>query len=254
MKKTAYFISDAHLGIHYTGCEDRETHLISFLRSIQGSASHLFIVGDLFDFWIEYRHAIRPVYFSILHEFKLLIENGTTIYYLAGNHDFALGPFLEKTIGLHIYPDHLDVTLQEKKIHLFHGDGILKSDVLYRIWRRVLRNPINQKLYKCLHPNIGIPIAMFCSGSSRLLLMNKWTEKKKQGYIRAAKQYLDSGADIIIMGHNHLPQLYDFNGKIFCNTGEWLRKYTYAKLEEGTISLWEYIPGKPPKAIEPVSV
>lgn len=84
--------------------------------------------------------------------------------------------------------------------------------------------------------------------------MNKWTEKKKQGYIRAAKQYLDSGADIIIMGHNHLPQLYDFNGKIFCNTGEWLRKYTYAKLEEGTISLWEYIPGKPPKAIEPVSV
>jgi UDP-2,3-diacylglucosamine hydrolase len=254
MKETVYFISDAHLGINYRGLDQREKHLVSFFRSIRDTASHLFIVGDLFDFWIEYRFAIRPDYFILLHELRLLIENGASIYYLAGNHDFALGPFLEKTIGLHICPDHLDITLQGKRVHLFHGDGILKSDVGYRLWRAVLRNPINQKIYKCLHPNIGIPIAKLFSGSSRHFLANRWNEKKKHAYLRAAKHYLDNGADIIIMGHTHLPQLYTFGGKIYCNTGEWLRRYYYTTLERGKLTLWEYLPGEPPVTIDPISI
>ncbi len=256
MKQTAYFISDAHLGINYNGCEERESHLITFLRGIQDSASHLFIIGDLFDFWIEYKHAIRPIYFSVLHEFKLLINSGTTIYYLAGNHDFALGPFLERTIGMHTCPGHFDITLQGKKIHLYHGDGILKSDVGYRFWRATLRNPINQFLYKCLHPNIGVPIATLCSGSSRFFHAKRWSDKKQREYLQVAKRYLDNGADIITMGHTHLPKLYkyDLEGKTYCNTGEWLHKYSYAKLENGEISLWQYLPYQSPVAFDPVSV
>lgn len=254
MKDTVYFLSDAHLGAQVKNCDERENHLITFLRSVRNSASHLFIVGDLFDFWIEYRHAIRPVYFTILHEFKLLIENGTRIYYLSGNHDFALGSFLQDTVGIHICPDHFDITLQKKKIHLYHGDGILKSDFGYRLWRRVLRNPVNQKLYRCLHPNIGVPLATVFSGSSRYFLKNRWNEKKRGEYVQAARHHLDSGADIAIMGHTHLAEIYDLDGKIYCNTGEWLRTYNYAKLKEGTISLWEHLPGQSPASIEPVSL
>ncbi len=254
MKDTVYFLSDAHLGIHVKNCDERESHLITFLRSMHDSASHLFIVGDLFDFWIEYRHAIRPNYFNILHEFKALIENGTRIYYLSGNHDFALGPFLRDTIGIHICPDHFEITLQKKNIHLYHGDGILKSDYGYRLWRRVLRNPVNQKLYKLLHPNIGVPLASVFSGSSRYFHKHRWTEKKRREYVQAAKNFLDSGADITVMAHTHLAEIYDFDGKIYCNTGEWLRRYTYAKLKEGSVSLWQYLPGQSPVPIESSSL
>lgn len=254
MKETVYFISDAHLGIQLNGCEQREKHLVSFLHEIQGSASHLFIVGDLFDFWIEYKHAIRPNYFYILHELRLLIDNDIAVYYLAGNHDFALGPFLEQTIGMNIYTDHLDISLQGKTLHLCHGDGIIKSDVIYRFWRSALRKPVNQMLYKLLHPNIGVPLATLCSRSSRHFLLNRWPEKKREEYFKAAQYYLYKGTDIMIMGHTHLPEIYDIDGKIYCNIGEWIRKYTYAKLENGKLSLWQYLPDQPSLEIKPLSI
>jgi UDP-2,3-diacylglucosamine hydrolase len=253
MKKTAYFISDAHLGTHLKNCEQREKFLISFLNEIRDTASHIFIVGDLFDFWIEYKHAIRPVYFPILHELRYLIENETEIHYLAGNHDFALGPFLEKIIGIKIYSSHLDMKLQGKRIHLRHGDGVLKFEVAYRIWRALLRNPINQALYKLLHPNISVPFASLFSGSSRYFNSNKWTEKKKRGYLKAAQNYLNNGYDIVIFGHTHLPELFNWNGKIYCNTGAWLRKYSFAKLENEQLTLWKYLPDQAPVQIEPCS-
>jgi len=254
MKEIAYFISDAHLGIQLKGCEEREKHLVSFLQEIRNSASHLFIVGDLFDFWIEYKHAIRPEYFSILHELKQLIDNGVSVSYLAGNHDFALGSFLKQTIGLNISPAHLDLTVQGKNIHLCHGDGVLKSDVAYRFWRRVLRNPVNQMVYKLLHPNIGIPFATLFSGSSRYFQLKKYTKEKRMEYLSVAMSYLDKGADIIIMGHTHYPEIYDIGGKTYCNVGEWMRQYTYARLKKGRLSLLQYLPSQSPLEIEPLPV
>ena len=252
MKDTVYFISDAHLGIQLKEGDQREKHLISFLQGIRSSASHLFIVGDLFDFWIEYKHAIRPTYFSVLHQLKLLIDDGVTVYYLAGNHDFALGPFLNHTIGINICSSHLDISLQEKNIHLCHGDGILKSDAAYRFWRSVLRNPINQMVYKLLHPNIGVPFARLFSGSSRYFRLKKYTKEKRMEYLKAAINYLEKGADIIIMAHTHYPEIYDIGGKVYCNVGEWLRQYTYARLKKGKLSLFQYLPSQPPVEIEPL--
>ncbi len=251
VKKTIYFISDAHLGNQTVSYKQREKYLISFLHEIGESASHLFILGDLFDFWIEYKHAIRPHYFNILHEFKGLIKNGTKIYYIAGNHDFALGPFLRDTIGIKIYPNDLDITLQGKRIYLCHGDIFIKPDIGYRLWRAMLRNPFNQALYKWLHPNIGVPIANFLSTSSRCFKSKKYKTKIKKQYIQQVQRFFNNGFEIVMLGHTHYPQLYNFNGNIYCNTGEWLKRYTFAKLENGDVTLWEYIPGKSYSQIEP---
>lgn len=253
MKKTAYFISDAHLGTYFKQHEERETNLITFLHEIEDHTSHLFIVGDLFDFWIEYKHAIRPIYFPILHEFRRLIEKGVEIHYLAGNHDFALGPFLEQTIGIHIHPWNMTTTLQGKRIYLRHGDGILRFDYGYRFWRALLRNRVNQALYKLLHPNIGVPLATFFSGSSRYFNATRLTQKRKKEYIQVARTYLNQGNDIVIFGHTHAPKLYDFNGKFYCNTGDWIKQYSYAKLEAGQLTLWRYLPGKAASQIESMS-
>ena len=249
--KDIYFISDAHLGTDFKNCGVREKYLTVFLSEITSNASHLFIVGDLFDFWIEYKHVIRSVYFPILYELKKLSAAGIQLHYLAGNHDFALGSFLKKEIGMEIYADHLDIILQGKKIHIYHGDGILQSDSGYRFFRKVLRNPFNQFLYKLLHPNIAIPLATLCSSMSRNFIRKKFSRQKKIAYFNAAFEYLENGSDIMIMGHTHKPEIYNINGKIVCNTGEWLNQYTYARLNGGRLTLWRYKPYQKPVEIKP---
>jgi UDP-2,3-diacylglucosamine hydrolase len=248
--KCAYFISDAHLGIAFPGYERREQDLIQFLQRLHERADSLFILGDLFDFWIEYAHAIRPIYFNILHRFKSLIEAGMEIHYLAGNHDFALGPFLEKTIGMNLYFDHLSLTVQGKRLHLHHGDGLIRQEIGYRLLRFVLRNKVNQRLYRMLHPNVGITLAKLFSMTSRHLIKRRCSEKKRAKYRAVARGYLSRGDDIVIFAHTHFPEIIDYDGKIFCNAGEWIRRYTYARLENGQLSLWEYFPDKPHQRFE----
>ncbi|MBD3315013.1 MAG: UDP-2,3-diacylglucosamine diphosphatase [Chitinivibrionales bacterium] len=246
----AYFISDAHLGTRLTGFDQRETELPAFLRELTDTASHLFIVGDLFDFWIEYAHAVRPVFFPVLHELRLLVEHGVEVHYLAGNHDFALGSFLNQAIGIHLHPAHLDIELQGKKVHLYHGDGLLRRDVGYRLLRRILRNRFNQRLYKLLHPNIGVPLALFFSRSSRHYMESSAQKIPLDEYRGWARQRLDAGSDIVVLGHTHHPEISDYGGRRYCNTGEWIRRYTYACMENGEITLWRRIPGAAPMPIQ----
>jgi len=238
-----YFISDSHLGLLIRDGVEREKNLISFLREIAANGKALFIVGDLFDFWIEYKSAIRPEYFPVLHELRKLAESGVEIHYMAGNHDFLLGPFLEKKIGIIIHLDHFTTVLQSKKIHLFHGDGLIKRDVGYRILKKILRNPFNQRFFKFLHPDIGVPLGSFCSGSSRKVTSKFITEGILEEYRNHAREYLRSGDDIVIFAHTHRPEIKHYNGKTYCNSGEWIRKYTFAKLESGAMTLWQYFPG-----------
>jgi UDP-2,3-diacylglucosamine hydrolase len=240
---SVFFISDAHIGLPIHGCSEREHHLISFLREFIGGGRILFIVGDLFDFWIEYRSAIRPEYFSVLHELRKAIENGGEVHYLAGNHDFMLGSFLEKDIGIRLYPGHVSTVLQGRKIHLFHGDGLIKRDVGYRILKKILRNPLNQRLFKLLHPDLGVPLGSFCSGSSRKITSRFITEDILEEYRDHARRRLREGSDIVLFAHTHRPEIRHYDGKTYCNTGEWIRQYNFAKLEGGELSLWRYLPG-----------
>jgi UDP-2,3-diacylglucosamine hydrolase len=240
---SVYFISDAHLGLPIHGCSERERHLISFLREFVRGERILFIVGDLFDFWIEYRSAIRPEYFPVLHEIRNVIESGGEVHYLAGNHDFMLGSFLEKTIGVRLYPGHVSTMLQGKKLHLFHGDGLIRRDVGYRVLKKILRNPFNQKLFKFLHPDLGVPLGSFCSGSSRKVTSKFITEDILEEYRAHARRAMSEGSDIVLFGHTHRPEIRHYDGKTYCNTGEWIRQYTFAKLEGGALSLWRYLPG-----------
>jgi UDP-2,3-diacylglucosamine hydrolase len=251
MKNSAYFIADAHLGITIKADLQREELLIRFLGSIGDTASHLFILGDLFDFWIEYNRAIRPDYFMILHELKLLIDKGVSVYYVAGNHDFALGPFMQKTLGIIVAMDAIDITLQEKKLHLCHGDGVIPSETGYRFWRSVLRNPLNQRLYKMLHPSLGIGIAGIFSKTSRRLNDNKYTESRRREYVNVAAGLLQKGTDIVLMAHTHYPEIHTLEGKIYCNIGDWMKNFTYGILENGAFSLLKYRPGQSPLRLEP---
>lgn len=236
-KDCVYFISDVHLGIDLKGIESREDDLIAFLKKISLKASELYIVGDLFDFWIEYKHAIRPCYFKILHQFRYMVEQGIKINYVAGNHDFALGSFLTDVMGFNIIPDDASITIQGKKVYLRHGDGVIKRDWGYRLLRKLLRVKFFQNIYKILHPNIGVPLASSFSGSSRHFNSSKFTKERRKEYLEAAKGFLRKGHDILFMGHTHHPALYKMEEGIYCNTGEWMKTYSYATMQKGKLTL-----------------
>ncbi len=247
-----YFISDAHLGYQSPMRSRNEGILLDFFKSISGRAEKLFIVGDLFDFWIEYKWAIRPDYFSVLHALKNLIESGTEVHYCLGNHDFAIGDFIEKTIGIAVHGDGYQGYEQGKKILVFHGEGLRKGDWSNRLLRRILRCPSLQAGYRLLHPGLGIPLAEFLSRMSRRHFPPRRMKEILEEYRQIARGYLGADNEIVITGHTHHPEICYFNDGIFCNTGNWMGDYSYALLADGEVSLWRYRRGNSPDQIKPV--
>jgi len=241
MSPAACFISDAHLGVRSPGWQSREERLLRFLRAMPSEVSDLVVVGDLFDFWIEYRNLYRSEYFQTLRVLADLRDRGVRLHYVAGNHDFALGPLLTDQVGFLVYPRALSGELLGAHIHVEHGDGVLPSEIPYRVVRALLRSRLNQALYKMLHPTIGIGLAGLASrlsrhGSSGRPLKQTRIEAYRAAAARLLKQ---TGAEIVVLGHSHTPELCRFAGGTYCNTGEWIHEGSYAMLSEGRIRLWK---------------
>ncbi len=239
---SAYFLSDVHLGVNLEGYEQREKDLYRFLDTVENGAE-LYILGDLFDFWIDYRHSIRPDYFLALHHLKCLCDRNVSIHYLAGNHDFALGTFLTDTLKIKVYTGAIRTQIQGKSVYLCHGDGLLPHDKIYRLLRRVLRSPFNQYIYKLLHPNIGVSLGTFFSFTSRSQRADP-SAKRLEEYCDVAEQLLSKhDCEYVMFGHTHSPAFHRFeNGRVYCNTGEWIKQYTYAHLQKGVLRLMRYNP------------
>ncbi|HPI73096.1 MAG TPA: UDP-2,3-diacylglucosamine diphosphatase [bacterium] len=241
MDEKIYIISDAHIGAQRAGMEEKKTALLlSFLQSLQDQPCRLIICGDLFDFWFEYRHAIPNRHFHILAQLSSLVRSGIPIDYIAGNHDFWLGAFMRREVGLQLHRDALELTHQDKKIYLLHGDGLLKKDYGYRALKRVLRHPLNVWLYRWLHPDIGVPLALFFSQMSRDA--DKAADQQSDEDYRAfAFAKIDQGYDMVVLGHTHVPACVRYRHGWYVNAGNWLTAFSYAVIEDGLPSLhrWE---------------
>ncbi len=237
----AYFISDAHLSCTADAQQNQNrVKMISFLKSIQGKASHLYIVGDFFDFWFEYKYTIPKNHFELLFLLKKLQESGVEIHFLAGNHDFALGTFFDKYLDIKTWQEEYSFELGGKKFYLFHGDGIAKDDSGYRILRRILRNKFNQRIFRWLHPDLGIPLARFVSGSSRKYTNQKNALRDESDYIDFAEQKFKEGYDYVLMGHRHNPLTHEKEGHLYINLGDWLEKFTYARFDGKELALEKF--------------
>jgi UDP-2,3-diacylglucosamine hydrolase len=225
----AYFISDLHIGAHHGHDEpDKQNRVLTFLKTISNDATHLYIVGDLFDFWFEYRYVIPKEYFPFLFEFRRLADKGIELHYLAGNHDFALSDFFDREIGMQTWPETYVFELGGKRFYLFHGDGVAKKDVGYRMLKRILRNKWNQRIFRFLHPDVGIPFARKISGSSRKYT-NQMNHLRDEGdYIEFAETQFDKGVDFVLMGHRHNPLVHEREGKKYINLGDWITHNSYA--------------------------
>jgi UDP-2,3-diacylglucosamine hydrolase len=237
MSKTIYFLSDAHLGGEDESREKKkEQRLLSLLEKIKEDGEYLYLVGDMFEFWFEYRNAIPKGYLEILSKLKELVDGGIKVIYLVGNHDFWLGDFLPTHLGIPIFKDSIEAVHQGKRIFISHGDGLAKKDRGYRVLKRILRNRVNIFLYRQIPPDISYPLAKFVSHQSR-----SWVQKRDNSFLQEyenfAMEKLTQGFDAVILAHTHVPVIKNSGNGVYINLGDWFLHFTYGKLIEGKFYL-----------------
>ena len=230
-----YFISDVHLGHSGPDIEaQKEQILISLLGHVRKNGRGLFIVGDLFDFWFEYKSAIPPYYFSVLAELKKCVESGVDVRYITGNHDFWMFDFFPVYLGIPVYREHLEQTIGTKRFFITHGDGLAKNDYGYRLLKAVTQNKMSIWLFKLIHPDISFAVARFFSRLSR---NHREVKDQDADYVTFAEKKFAEGYDAVVMGHTHRAMIHISENKVYVNTGEWFDKFTYGKFCGSRLSL-----------------
>lgn len=232
-----YIFSDAHLGSNDTELEQLKLkRLVKFLDLVKSDGDHLVILGDLFEFWFEYRYVIPKEHHRILFLLDGLRDRGIRIDYVCGNHDFWMGDFFPTQMGIPIHDERFDLEYGGRKIHFIHGDGLAPADRGYRILKRFLRNRMNIWLYRKLPPDWAIPLAKFVAGTSR-----KRTSTRSHSFAADYRNYalekLKSGYDIVAIGHLHKPLLERFDNGIYVNSGDFVNHFSYVKIADGKVSL-----------------
>src|SRR6201992_1140932 len=164
-----YFASDFHLGApNQASSREREARLVSWLDSIKADASEVFLMGDVFDFWVEYRTVVPKGYIRFLGKLAELADRGIKIYFFKGNHDMWMFDYFEKELSATIISNELVIERGGKKFFLHHGDGLGPGDASYKILKKIFRSPLCQWLFERVHPNLGIGIANYWSKNSRI--------------------------------------------------------------------------------------
>lgn len=235
-RKKTYFFSDAHLGLGSKE-EDRqkERRLVDFLEHIAPDASELFIVGDLFDYWFEYRTVVPKGYFRLFSRLADLTDRGVRISYLAGNHDFWMKRYFPEELGIEVLSDPIERMIGGKRFYIHHGDGLLKNDTGYRILKKVLRNKVNIFLFSLVHPDLTGAIARWSSRTSRKHTSNRKYEENDM--VEFASKKIGEGFDYVIMGHNHQSLQRTLGSGVYVNLGDWIEENTYAVFDGKTLAL-----------------
>ena len=232
-----YFLSDCHLPlIARPGQEDWTPRVVRFLRERAVRAASLFLVGDLFDFWFEWRRSVPGAAFPVLAALHELVLGGRQVVFLAGNHDGHPGRFLEKEVGLTVSRVPIDADIDGRRFHIIHGDGLAPADRGYRILRAVIRWKPTEALYRLLHPDAGIWFARQVSGLSQRM----WSYEDKFGpepYRQYARRKLDEGFNYVVMGHRHKSEFIPHPNGGYLAIGEWIAKGTYGVYEDGELKL-----------------
>jgi UDP-2,3-diacylglucosamine hydrolase len=240
--RCVYFIADAHLG---QGSPEsnraREQDLLAFFDRVSRDGDALYVNGDLFDFWFEYGHAIPKHYVGVLQGLRELRRKGIPVTYIGGNHDFWIGDYLSRELGVAFTDGSLDLRLQGRSILLAHGDGMGPGDHGYKLLKRVLRNPVARGLFRWIHPDIGIPIATAVSHTSRHHAPRP-ARSDADLVARLAKPWFGRGYDAVVLGHFHRPLHHAGADGEFLILGNWIERRTYAVLEEGAFRLLEFDP------------
>jgi len=237
-----FFASDFHLGLK-TGTPplEREKKVVRWLNEVSGEAAGIYLVGDIFDFWWEYRHVVPRGFTRFLGTISALSDKGIPIHFFTGNHDMWVKDYLTRECGVIIHTSPLTTTFNGKRFHIAHGEGLGSQSLPYKILLNIFHNKTLRTLYSSLHPSIGIGIGHYWSLSSRLGkgIRLEYLGEENEDLIRYAGSInMKEKIDYFIFGHRHLAMTYQMKeGSEICFLGDWINNSSYAEWDGSRLTL-----------------
>ena len=232
--KKVYFLSDFHLGApNESESRKREDRLVRFLQDARKDAGIIFIVGDIFDFWFEYKTVVPKGFVRILGTLAQIADEGIQLHIFTGNHDLWMQDYLSKELNAKLYFEPKQFTIQNTQFLIGHGDGLGPGDKGYKRLKKIFTNPICQWMFRWLHPDAGIQLANYFSRKSRAKTGNAdelFLGEDKEWLILYTKEKAKTMfVDFFIFGHRHYAIDIKINEKSrYINLGDWIRLNTYA--------------------------
>jgi UDP-2,3-diacylglucosamine hydrolase len=240
--KKIYFASDFHLGS--SNKEEniiREKKIISWLNYIEKDAKAIYLLGDIFDFWFEYKKVVPKGFVRLLGKISELTDKGIDIHYVVGNHDMWMDNYLEQEIGLKLHCKEFIIKEDDKLIFLGHGDGLGKGDYKYKILKKIFSSNLCKWFFSRLHPNFGIGLGQAWSNKSRKTQENLINEENEilAGYCK--EQQKNNPVDYYVFGHRHIPMEIKIDERAnYINLGDWIHHYSYAVYSDQKLELKKF--------------
>ncbi|HEU4496008.1 MAG TPA: UDP-2,3-diacylglucosamine diphosphatase [Flavobacterium sp.] len=241
-----YFASDQHFGapdreLSFT----REQIFTAWLDEIKADASALFLLGDLFDFWFEYKTVVPKGFVRVLGKLAELRDSGILIYFFVGNHDLWMHDYFEKELNIPVYHAPKEFTFSGKTFLIGHGDGLGPGDKGYKRMKKVFTNPLSKWLFRWVHPDWGVRLAQYLSVKNKLISGNedvRFLGEENEWLVQYSKRKLETRHyDYFIFGHRHLPMVIQVGEKSsYINLGDWISYFTYGVFDGEKFELKEY--------------
>ncbi|NND52674.1 MAG: UDP-2,3-diacylglucosamine diphosphatase [Flavobacteriaceae bacterium] len=243
--KKIYFASDNHLGAP-TREESlpREKRFVKWLDEIKDDAAAIFLLGDLFDFWFEYTRVIPKGFSRTLGKLAEITDSGIPVHYFVGNHDLWMNGYFEEELNIPVYHKPEEFIFNNTTFLVGHGDGLGPGDKAYKRMKKVFTNPFFKWVFKWLHPDLGVKLAIYFSVKNKLISGEdvKFLGEDNEWLIQYSKKKLeDKHRDFFVFGHRHLPLEIDLkNNSKYINLGDWITYYTYGVFDGETFKLENY--------------
>ena len=242
-----YFASDLHLGTpNKEETKKRELKFVRWLDMIKEDASELYLLGDIFDMWFEYKRVIPKGYTRLLGKLAELSDLGISIYFFTGNHDMWVFDYLSEELNIRIYREPILREIAGKKFFIGHGDGLGGGDSGYKFIKRIFSSRVNQWLFARFHPNFGLGLAEYFSRKSRAAnaqFDEVFTSEEDEILVQFSKEYLKKDSiDYFIFGHRHLKLDIKLNDKSrYINLGEWVKGSSYGVFDGVEMKLLDFV-------------
>jgi UDP-2,3-diacylglucosamine hydrolase len=241
-----YFASDQHFGAPTAAASfPREQKFVAWLDEIKKDAEAVFLLGDLFDFWFEYKTVVPKGFIRVLGKLAELRDAGIPIYFFVGNHDLWMGDYFEKELNIPVYHNNQEFTFNGKTFFIGHGDGKGPGDKGYKRMKKLFTHSFSKWLFNWLHPDIGVKFAQYLSVKNKLISGAedvKFLGKDNEWLVQYCNRKLTTKHyDFFVFGHRHLPLEIELNASSkYVNLGDWISYFTYGVFDGESMTLKTY--------------
>lgn len=244
--KNVYFASDQHFGIpNATESRKREDRFIRWMDEIKADAQIIFLMGDLFDFWHEWKYVVPKGYIRVLGKIAELKDSGIEIYFFVGNHDLWMKNYFQEELDIPVFFEKQYFEINNRQFLLAHGDGLGPGDKGYKRMKKVFTNPLAQWAFRWLHPDIAMRIANYMSQKNKMISGDEdkqFLGEDKEFLILYSKEKLKTEKiNYFVYGHRHLPMVLDLSpDSKYVNLGDWISYFSYGVFDGNSFGLKTY--------------